>query len=77
MKVETQNKFGVLMAGAGLVVCAILLATAYLPGFWPEAYERARQTRIIMLVPVSAALLVLGSVGLMYISTQKEEVSHE
>lgn len=54
-------------------VSVLLLAIAYLPGFFPEGYKRLRQNRVIYLVPVAIVVEVVPAVGWLYLKHKEND----
>lgn len=68
-----KTKLLIIAAGVGVSITAVMLAIAYIPNYYPTGYERLHTTGFVKLVPLLAAIQIGASVGLLYLSSKKEE----
>lgn len=63
------------IAGMGLCASflALLLAVAYLPGFFPVGFEGLRQSRLIYLVPVVTVTGIGSAISWLYLKHKADE----
>ena len=68
-----RDKLKIVAMGICTGISMLLLAIAYLPGFYPEAHIRLRQNRLIHLVPIVVVVEVVSAAGWLYLKHKEND----
>jgi len=61
------NTLNVVAVGFCVGIIMILLTAAYIPGYYPEGYERLRVSGFIKFIPTLAVIQITSAVSWLYI----------
>jgi len=62
-----NNTLKVIAVGFCVGIIMILLTAAYIPGYYPEGYERLRGSGLIKFIPTLAVFQITSAVSWLYI----------